>query len=92
MILSKFQKSIIKKYAHNLQDTGSIELQIILLTLKIKNLEIHLNKYVKDKNNKKNLSNFLSKRNKFLIYLKRKKNNIYNNLIEDLNIIDVVKR
>ncbi len=92
MILNKFQKSIIKKYAHNLQDTGSIELQIILLTLKIKNLEIHLNKYIKDKNNKKNLLNFLSKRNKFLIYLKRKKNNIYNSLIEDLNIIDVVKR
>ncbi|WP_259289711.1 30S ribosomal protein S15 [Candidatus Nasuia deltocephalinicola] len=92
MILNNFQKNIIKKYAHNLRDTGSAELQIILLTLKIKNLEIHLNKYIKDKNNKKNLLNFLSRRNKLLIYLKHKKIDIYNSLIEDLDIIDVVKR
>ncbi|WP_259292777.1 30S ribosomal protein S15 [Candidatus Nasuia deltocephalinicola] len=91
MILNTFKKNIIKKYSHNLYDTGSIELQIILLTFKINNLIIHLNKYSKDKNNKRNLSIFISKRKKFLIYLKRKKKYIYNNLIKDLNLIDVVK-
>ncbi|WP_259288801.1 30S ribosomal protein S15 [Candidatus Nasuia deltocephalinicola] len=91
MILNNFKKNIIKKYAHNLYDTGSTELQIILLTFKINNLKIHLKKYIKDKNNKKNLSIILSKRNKFLIYLKRKKLYIYNKLTEDLKI-DVVKR
>ncbi len=91
MILNTFKKNIIKKYAHNLYDTGSVELQIILLTFKISNLEIHLNKYSKDKNNKKNFSIFINKRKKFLIYLKRKKFHIYKNLIKDLNIIDVVK-
>ncbi|WP_259286499.1 30S ribosomal protein S15 [Candidatus Nasuia deltocephalinicola] len=91
MILNNFKKNIIKKYAHNLYDTGSTELQIILLTFKINNLKIHLNKYNKDKKNKKNLPIFINKRKKFLIYLKRKKFYIYNNLIEDLNIIDVVK-
>ncbi len=92
MILNNFKKNIIKNYAHNLYDTGSIELQTILLTFKINNLEVHLNKYFKDKNSKKNLSIFINKRKKFLIYLKRKKPYIYNNLIKDLNIIDVVKR
>ncbi|WP_259286072.1 30S ribosomal protein S15 [Candidatus Nasuia deltocephalinicola] len=91
MILNNLKKNIIKKYAHNLYDTGSIELQIILLTFKINKLEIHLKKYIKDKNNKKNLSIILNKRDRFLIYLKRKKNYIYNNLIDDLKI-DVVKR
>ncbi|WP_259285939.1 30S ribosomal protein S15 [Candidatus Nasuia deltocephalinicola] len=91
MILNTFKKNIIKKYAHNLYDTGSTELQIILLTFKINNLEIHLNKYNKDKNNKRNLLIFISKRKKFLIYLKSKNINIYNNLIKDLELIDVVK-
>lgn len=91
MILNNFQKNIIKKYANSLYDTGSAELQIILLTFKINNLKIHLNKYIKDKNNKKNLSILLNKRNKFLIYLKRKKKHIYNVLIIDLNIVDVVE-
>ncbi len=91
MILNNFEKNIIKKYSHNLYDTGSTELQIILLTFKINNLKIHLNKYSKDKKNKKNLPIFINKRKKFLIYLKRKKFYIYNNLIKDLNIIDVVK-
>lgn len=91
MILKILKNNIINKYAHSLCDTGSIELQIILLSFKINNLKKHLNKYNKDKNCKKNILNFINKKKKFLTYLKRKKFHIYNNLVSDLKEIDVVK-
>lgn len=86
MIFNEFFKSIIKKYFYNFKDTGSTEIQIILLTLKIEKLKIHLKNNKKDRNSKRSYFNLTNKRLKLLKYLKKKRIKIYFNLISDLNI------
>ncbi|ALP70024.1 SSU ribosomal protein S15p (S13e) [Candidatus Nasuia deltocephalinicola] len=87
-----FYKNIIKKYHYNILDTGSTEIQIILITIKINNLFSHIFNNNKDKNAKKNYLKLNSKRLKLLKYLKKKKINIYKDIINELEInIDMVK-
>ncbi|KAG0642304.1 hypothetical protein HOY80DRAFT_650539 [Tuber brumale] len=54
-------------------DTGSSEVQVAILTVKIRNLTRHLElKGLTDKHNKRNLALLVHKRQKLLKYLKRK--------------------
>ncbi|AGS33206.1 30S ribosomal subunit protein S15 [Candidatus Nasuia deltocephalinicola str. NAS-ALF] len=90
--IKDFYKNIIKKYYYNILDTGSSEVQIILITIKINNLFFHISNNNNDKNAKKNYLKLNSKRLKLLKYLKRKKINIYKNIMKELEInIDMVK-
>ncbi len=60
---------IIKEFGANENDTGSIEVQIALLSAKISNLTEHLKKNKQDKHSTRGLNKMVSTRKKLLDYL-----------------------
>nr|YP_009254408.1 ribosomal protein S15 [Verdigellas peltata]CZF96661.1 ribosomal protein S15 [Verdigellas peltata] len=67
-------------------DFGSSEVQIALLTKRINNLSLHLQKHKKDFSSRRGLLQLLAKRRALLIYLFYRKKTIYYSLIFKLNI------
>ena len=57
---------IVKAYGKNEQDTGSIEVQVALLTERIKNLTEHLKNNKQDKHSTRGLNKMVSTRKKML--------------------------
>ena len=60
---------IVKEFGKNEQDTGSIEVQVALLTERIKNLTEHLKNNKQDKHSTRGLNKMVSTRKKLLNYL-----------------------
>jgi len=60
---------IVKEFGKNEQDTGSIEVQVALLTERIKNLTAHLKNNKQDKHSTRGLNKMVSTRKKLLDYL-----------------------
>ena len=60
---------IVKEFGKNEQDTGSVEVQIALLTARIKNLTEHLKSNKQDKHSTRGLNKMVSTRKKLLDYL-----------------------
>ena len=60
---------IVKEFGKNEQDTGSVEVQIALLTARIKNLTEHLKSNKQDKHSTRGLNKMVSTRKKLLNYL-----------------------
>ena len=60
---------IVKTYGKNEQDTGSIEVQIALLSARISNLTEHLKQNKQDKHSTRGLNKMVSTRKKLLDYL-----------------------
>lgn len=72
MALTKNEKKkLIKKFATTEGDTGSPEVQIALLTNKIKKLAAHLKGHKKDVHSRRGLLSMISKRRRLLNYLLR---------------------
>ncbi len=63
------KKSIVKEFGKNENDTGSVEVQIALLTERIKNLTAHLKNNKQDKHSTRGLNKMVSTRKKLLNYL-----------------------
>ena len=60
---------IVKEFGKNEQDTGSVEVQIALLSAKISNLTEHLKDNKQDKHSTRGLNKMVSTRKKLLNYL-----------------------
>ena len=75
-----------KELAIHDKDTGSSEVQIVLLTDKIENLSNHIKKSKKDKHSSVGLLKAVNRRKKLLDYLKRNKIESYQNVISKLNL------
>lgn len=65
----KSKAEIIKEFGKNEQDTGSVEVQIALLTERISNLTEHLKVNKQDKHSTRGLNKMVSTRKKLLNYL-----------------------
>jgi len=63
------KKSIIKKFATQKGDTGSPEIQIALLSKRVKKLTSHLKNHNKDNHSRRGLLAIISKRRRLLNYL-----------------------
>lgn len=86
-MLSKAEKEkIIQEYQLEEGDTGSPEVQIALLTARIKQLTDHLNEHKKDFHSRRGLLKMVGKRKRLLRYLKNKDIERYRNLISRLGI------
>lgn len=83
---AKDKKSIIKQFAIKEGDTGSPEVQIALLTYKIKRLTEHLRVHRKDNHSRRGLLSMVSKRRRLLTYLKNKDERRYKALIKKLGL------
>ncbi|WP_299239116.1 30S ribosomal protein S15 [Sulfurihydrogenibium sp.] len=83
------KQEIIKKFALHENDTGSPEVQIAILTERIRNLTEHIKANKKDLHSRRGLIGMVNKRRKLLNYLKRKSEERYRKIIEALNIREV---
>ena len=78
--------TIIKKFATTKGDTGSPEVQIALLTERIKELTEHLKLHKKDNHSRRGLLKMVSKRRRLLAYLRGSVEDRYKGLIKSLNL------
>ncbi len=87
MALSKEEKTeTMKEYQHAGNDTGSSEVQVALLTKRIRKLQDHFSLHKHDNHSRKGLIRMVNQRRKFLDYLKRKYRDRYNLLIKRLGL------
>ncbi|MGE4594105.1 MAG: 30S ribosomal protein S15 [Gammaproteobacteria bacterium] len=79
-------QAIIKEYQKDENDTGSTDVQVALLTARIKHLTEHFKTHNKDHHSRRGLLRLVSQRKKLLSYIKS--NNIagYVNLISRLGL------
>ncbi|HOX30375.1 MAG TPA: 30S ribosomal protein S15 [Candidatus Paceibacterota bacterium] len=70
-MLTKEEKTkLIEKYKLHNEDTGSPDVQVAILSEEIERLQSHLKKHQKDIHSKRGLLKMVSKRRKFLNYLR----------------------
>jgi len=80
------KKELREKFGYHPNDSGSSEVQIAVLTERIKNLTGHLAKYKKDQSSKRGLLQLVMQRRKFLDYLKNKNIEKYRKIIKALGL------
>lgn len=80
------KEGIVAEYARADADTGSPEVQIALLTERIKGLTEHLRAFPKDNHSRRGLLKLVSQRRSLLDYLKRIEINRYHELISRLGL------
>ncbi|MAI83896.1 MAG: 30S ribosomal protein S15 [Rickettsiales bacterium] len=87
MSITKTKKhELTKKYAKDPKDTGSTNVQVAILSERIKNLTEHLKLNKKDQSTRRGLLKMVGKRKKLLSYLKDKSNDTYKGLIKNLGL------
>jgi len=77
---------IMKEFALKEGDTGSSEVQVALLTQRIKEMTEHLKQHRKDTHSRRGLQLMVEKRRKHLRYLYRTKHDVYLDLIKRLGL------
>ena len=77
---------IIKKFGKSEQNTGSIEVQVALLTNNIAELTEHLKIHTKDFQGRRGLLMMVGKRKRLLAYLKKENLEGYRALVKQLKI------
>ncbi|MFC1483355.1 30S ribosomal protein S15 [Candidatus Margulisiibacteriota bacterium] len=80
----KNKKEIIDKYKIHETDVGSAEVQVAILSERIKKLSEHLKKHKKDNHTRFGLLKIVSRRKKMLHYLRNKNVDKYQDLIKSL--------
>ena len=83
---AKTKAKIIKENAREEGDTGSPEVQVAILTQRIRNLTDHFKDNHKDNHSRRGLLMMVNKRRSLLAYLKRKDVERYNALIQKLGL------
>ena len=87
-MLTKAEKqAIIKEYARFEGDTGSVEVQVAVLTEQINRLTVHLKEHKKDYHSNRGLMKMVGRRKSFLNYLKKTDVNRYRELVKRLGLI-----
>ena len=87
MALTKEVKSaIVKEYQRDAKDTGSVEVQVAILTEEIKVLTEHLKEHIHDFHSKRGLLQKVGKRRSLLDYLKKTDVVRYRELIGKLGL------
>lgn len=80
------KQGIIADNARQSGDTGSPEVQVAILTQRIRNLTEHFKGHHKDNHSRRGLLMMVNKRRSLLAYLKKKDVERYNGLIQKLGL------
>ncbi len=89
MSLTSVQKAeIINAYKRSEHDTGTPEVQVSLITGRIKYLTEHFKEHKKDFHSRRGLQALVNKRRKLLKYLKKNDGTRYSALIQSLGLRD----
>ena len=87
MSITKEKKSkLIKEFKLNDKDTGSADVQVAILSEKIKSLTEHLKQHQKDFISRRGLLSMVGKRRNLLAYIKSKSEARYGDLIKSLGL------
>ena len=87
MALSQHQTTeVIRDYQRSTSDTGSVEVQVALLTAQITDLSEHFKTHIKDHHSRQGLLRKVNHRRKLLDYLRHKDINRYRELISRLGL------
>ena len=85
-ITAERKQELIKEFGVKTDDTGSPEVQVAILTERIKNLTEHLQSHAKDFHSRRGLLVMVGQRRRLLDYVKKKDTPRYQTLIERLGI------
>lgn len=86
-MLSKAEKtSIITSYARFEGDTGSVEVQVAVLTAQINHLTEHLKEHKKDFHSLRGLMKMVGRRRSLMVYLRGEDVNRYRELVQRLGL------
>lgn len=85
-ITAERRTALIEEYATKPGDTGSPEVQVALLSERIKNLTEHLKDHAKDFHSRRGLLMMVGQRRRLLDYVKRKDASRYETLIKRLGL------
>ena len=80
------KKQVVSKYRVHQSDTGSPEVQVAILSQRIKQLEDHFKTHSKDHHSRRGLLSMVARRRRLLKYLKSRNPERYKNLIQSLGI------
>jgi len=77
---------VIEKHGRGPSDTGSVEVQVALLTRRINDLTEHLRTHPKDHYSRRGLLKLVGRRRRFLNYMQRTDIEGYRALIQELGL------
>jgi small subunit ribosomal protein S15 len=86
MVTTETKANLVEKFGKNGKDTGSAEVQVAILTERIKTLTPHLASNKQDVHSKVGLMKIIGKRRRLLKYIKNKDEAGYQKLIKELGI------
>jgi len=86
MLAKTKKQSLIKKHKTHEQDTGSPEVQVAILSEKIKDLTRHLGMHRKDVSSRRGLLQMVNKRRKLLNYLEKEDEKRYKKVVKALGL------
>jgi small subunit ribosomal protein S15 len=85
-ITAERKQALMGEFATKQGDTGSPEVQVAILSERIRNLTEHFKGHVKDNHSRRGLLKLVSQRRRLLDYLKAKDEGRYSTLIEKLGL------
>ncbi len=85
-LVKEDKQKILVDFAQHDGDTGSPEVQIALLTERIKRLTEHLKAHKQDVHSRRGLLQMVNKRRRILLYLTRKDPDRYKQIVEKLGL------
>jgi len=86
MLAKTKKQKVIKEARINDEDTGSVPVQVSLLTKRIKELTGHLKKHRKDNHSRRGLLMMVGKRRRLLSYFAKKDEKGYEQLVKKLEL------
>lgn len=85
-MLKDQKQKIMQDFAQHEGDTGSPEVQIALITERIKNLTDHLKTHKQDVHSRRGLLQMVGKRRRLLLYLMKKDQDRYRLILEKVGL------
>jgi small subunit ribosomal protein S15 len=85
-ITAKKKAELVKQYARAENDTGSVEVQVAVLSERIRNLTEHFKTHKQDNHGRRGLLRLVANRRSLLDYLKRESAERYQTLITSLGL------
>ena len=85
-LVKEEKQKILSDFAQHEGDTGSPEVQIALLTERIKKLTEHLKLHKQDVHSRRGLLQMVNKRRRILLYLTRKDPDRYKQVVQKLGL------
>ncbi len=79
---------LVKEYGQGESDSGSADVQVAILSERIKNLTAHLKEHPKDHHTRRGLMKLIGKRRSLLKYIKSRDIEAYRSLIKKVGIRD----